>query len=181
MVPGLYPFGVLAVKAIRSRGADASESCEPPSYEAVCLSRIKGRRSAERRIPSMAASPQTSLRSLRKPSADAAAGLSEPARLPALHARLLSQRTNAATQSRPRFARAGGHGRYPRRQSRLSKAPCTPVVMPEGTMPGPPGSGVTSPARRNRTRSIDGCRQRRPFDERDRARLWSLRRQSQRV
>jgi hypothetical protein len=27
--------------------------------------------------------------------------------------------------------------------------------MPEGSMPEPPGSGVTSPARRNRTRSIN--------------------------
>jgi hypothetical protein len=179
MVPGLYPFGVLAVKAIRSRGADASESCEPPSYEAVCLPRIKGRRSAERRIPSVAA--PYSVSSLWGGSGGAAAGLSEPARLPALHAWLLSQRANAATQSRPRFARAGGRRRYPRRHSRLSKAPCTPVVMPEGTMPGPPGSGVTSPARRNRTRSIDGCRRRRPFDERDGPRLWSLQRQSQRV
>ena len=40
-------------------------------------------------------------------------------------------------------------------ESRLSKAPCTPVLMPAGSLPGPPGSGVTSPARRNRTRSIN--------------------------
>ncbi len=38
--------------------------------------------------------------------------------------------------------------------SRLSGAPRAPVVVPAGTMPGPPGSGVTSPARRNRTRPI---------------------------
>jgi hypothetical protein len=44
--------------------------------------------------------------------------------------------------------------RYPHRQSRLSQTPGAPVVMPEGSMPGPPGSGVTSPARGNRTRSI---------------------------
>jgi hypothetical protein len=38
--------------------------------------------------------------------------------------------------------------------SACSGAPRTPVVMPEGTIPGPPGSGVTSPARRNRTRPV---------------------------
>jgi hypothetical protein len=69
--------------------------------------------------------------------------------------RRLSQRANAATQPRPCFARSRGHGRYPRRQSRLSGAPRAPVVMPAGPMPGPPGSGVTSPARRNRTRPIN--------------------------
>jgi hypothetical protein len=49
-------------------------------------------------------------------------------------------------------------------------------------MPRPPGSGVTSSARRNRIRSIDWLS---PVDvpsrERDGARLWSSRRQSQRV
>ena len=40
---------------------------------------------------------------------------------------------------------------------RLSKAPCAPVVMPEGSIPGPPGNGVTSPARRNRIRPAIGC------------------------
>jgi hypothetical protein len=35
-------------------------------------------------------------------------------------------------------------------------------------MPGPPGSGVTNPARRNRTRSVSRCVSRsRPFGERD--------------
>jgi hypothetical protein len=35
-----------------------------------------------------------------------------------------------------------------------SDAPRAPVIVPAGSMPGPPGSGVTSPARRNRTRPI---------------------------
>jgi hypothetical protein len=48
-------------------------------------------------------------------------------------------------------------GRYPRRRSRLSGAPRAPVVMPAGAIPEPPGSGVTSPARRNRTRSVVRC------------------------
>jgi hypothetical protein len=47
-------------------------------------------------------------------------------------------------------------GRYPRRQSRLSGAPRAPVVVPAGTKPGPPENGVTSPVRRNRTRSWSG-------------------------
>ena len=68
--------------------------------------------------------------------------------------RLLSQRPNAATQPRPCFTRPRGRRRYPRRPPRLSEAPRAPVVMPTGTMPGPPGGGVTSPARRNRTRPI---------------------------
>jgi len=65
------------------------------------------------------------------------------------------RRPNAGTQPRPRFTRTGGRRRYPRHRSRLSEAPRAPVVMPAGTMPGPPGSGVTSPARGNRTRPID--------------------------
>ena len=64
--------------------------------------------------------------------------------------RRLPERANAPAQPRPRFPRAGGRGRYPRRHSRLSEAPRTPVIMPAGTIPGPPGSGVTNPARGNR-------------------------------
>ena len=46
--------------------------------------------------------------------------------------RRLPERANAPAQSRPRFTRARGCGRYPHRHSRLSKAPCAPVVMPAG-------------------------------------------------
>jgi hypothetical protein len=38
--------------------------------------------------------------------------------------------------------------------ARLSEAPRAAAVVPPGSMPGPPGSGVTSPTRRNRTRSV---------------------------
>jgi hypothetical protein len=49
-----------------------------------------------------------------------------------------------------------------------SDAPRAPVIMPAGSMPRPPGSGVTNPARRNRTRSVSRCVSRpRPFNERD--------------
>jgi hypothetical protein len=46
--------------------------------------------------------------------------------------RHLPRRANAKTQSRPRFARTGGCGRYPHHRSRLSQAPGTPVIVPEG-------------------------------------------------
>jgi hypothetical protein len=46
-----------------------------------------------------------------------------------------------------------------------SDAPRAPVIVPAGSMPGPPGSGVTNPARRNRTRSVSRCVSRpRPFE-----------------
>jgi hypothetical protein len=85
------------------------------------------------------------------------------ARMRALRSPLAFRRSTAAlvagrtltTRPRPRFTRTRGRGRYPRLQSRLSGAPRSPVVMPAGTMPGPPGSGVTSPARGNRTCSIN--------------------------
>ena len=52
--------------------------------------------------------------------------------------------------------------------SQSSEAPRGPVVMPAESIPGPPGSGVASPARRNRTRSVFRCVSRaRPFGERD--------------
>jgi hypothetical protein len=68
--------------------------------------------------------------------------------------RRLPERANAPAQSRPCFTPSGGSGGYPRRRSRLSGTLRAPVVMPAGTMPRPPGSRVTSPARRNRTRPI---------------------------
>ena len=71
--------------------------------------------------------------------------------------------------------------RYLRLELRLSEAPRTPVIMPEGTMPGPPGSGVTSPARRNRTRSINWLSPVDVPDASETARLWSSPRQSQRL
>ncbi len=126
-----------------SRGASAPEACSTKSNN------NKGRRSAERRTihwPRM--HQQTS------PMPGAAAGLCGARSPSGASRRRLSQRANAATQPRPCFARPRGCRRYPRRQSHLSGAPRAPVVMPAGTIPGPPGSGVTSPARRNRTRPI---------------------------
>jgi hypothetical protein len=67
--------------------------------------------------------------------------------------RLWPKRASALAQPRPRFTRTSGCGRYPHHQSRLSEAPRAPVVMPAGSMPGPPGSGSHSSARGDRTRS----------------------------
>ena len=53
--------------------------------------------------------------------------------------RRLPKRPNASAQPRPRFTRRRGRRRYPRRRSRLSGAPRASVVVPEGTMPEPPG------------------------------------------
>ena len=75
----------------------------------------------------------------------------------------LTQAVLARTSERPSSAQAVLHAidkqreRYPRRRPRLSGAPRAPVVMPAGAIPEPPGSGVTSPARRNRTRSVVRC------------------------
>ena len=95
--------------------------------------------------------------------------------------RRLPRRANARTQPRPRFTRNTMRRRYLRLESRLSEAPRTPVVMPEGSIPKPPGSGVTSPAGRNRTRSINWLSPVDVPDVSETARLWSSRRQSQRV
>ena len=92
------------------------------------------KREAERREahPAMAAScdaaraSQTSVRSLRHL-------ICSKARSPfGAPLRRLPERANAPTQPRPRFTRTRGCGRYPHRHSRLSKAPCAPVVMPAG-------------------------------------------------
>ena len=131
---------------------------------------------------------QTSLRGLRNLSA---CGDRSPSGAPLRH---LPRRANARTQPRPRFTRNTMRRRYLRLESRLSEAPRAPVVMPEGhsslhlrklrrlfVMPGPPGSGVTSPARRNRTRSINWLSPVDVPDVSETARLWSSRRQSQRL
>ena len=62
-----------------------------------------------------------------------------------------------------------------------ARPPCTPVLMPAGSLPKPPGSGVTSPARRNRTRSINWQSPVDVPDVSETARLWSSRRRSQRL
>jgi hypothetical protein len=75
----------------------------------------------------------------------------------------LATQINAMAQPRPCFLGRAKRGHYPRPLSQSSEAPRRPVVMPADPMPGPPENGVTSPARRNRTRPISGCRRRRPL------------------
>jgi hypothetical protein len=142
---------------IRSRGAFASELCRTtkPTTKPVFLNSVsllikRGEWSADRRIQPMAASGGCG--GAPPFSASEIGSGRPPVGAPR---RRLPRRPNAGTQPRPRFTRARGRGCYPRRHTRLSGAPRAPVVMPAGTMPGPPGSGVTSPARRNRTRSIN--------------------------
>jgi len=108
--------------------------------------------------PAMAAPSFPSL-SLRKVSGGGSAAiLAGIARLPALHGGACpDERTSGLSPGRASREIKETRRRYPRRHSRLSGAPRTPIVMPEGTMPGPPGSGVTNPARGNRTRSVSRC------------------------
>jgi hypothetical protein len=68
--------------------------------------------------------------------------------------RRLPKRPNAQAQPRPRFTQTGGRRRYPRHRSRLSGAPRAPVVVPEGDDAQTARERVTTPACRNRTRSI---------------------------
>jgi hypothetical protein len=146
----------------------------------------KGRRSAERRMPSSVRTVPPGGEGVWKRSI--ADKLAQSAQLICLRdrspsgapLRRLPRRANARTQPRPRFTRNTMRRRYLRLESRLSEAPRAPVVVPEGTMPGPPGNGVTSPARRNRTRSINWLSPVDVPDVSETARLWSSRRQSQR-
>jgi hypothetical protein len=134
----------------------------------------KGRRSAERRMPSVVRTvPPIGRGRGSDPNGDRSPSGAPLRRLP--------RRANARTQPRPRFTRNTMRRRYLRLESRLSEAPRAPVIVPGGTMPKPPGSGVTSPARGNRTRSINWLSPVDVPDVSETARLWSSRRQSQRV
>jgi hypothetical protein len=134
----------------------------------------KRRRSAERRKPSIVRTvPPIGRGRGSDPSGDRSPSGAPLRRLP--------RRANARTQPRPRFTRNTMRRCYLRLESRLSEAPRAPVIVPGGTMPRPPGSGVTSPARRNRTRSVNWLSPVDVPDVSETARLWSSRRQSQRL
>jgi hypothetical protein len=105
----------------------------------------EGRRSADRRIQPLAAP------------AGAAARPAGRARLSALHRGLAVRRGCRRFGSAPgRASWDGGWRRALTRRPRplVQRAPRRPVVMPVGRCPEQPGSGVTNPARRGRTRSI---------------------------
>jgi hypothetical protein len=66
----------------------------------------------------------------------------------------LATQINAMAQPRPRFARNRMRRRYLRFESRLQRCTSRSGHSAGRSMPKPPGSGVTKPARRNRTRSV---------------------------
>jgi hypothetical protein len=111
---------------------------------------MKGRRSAERRNHPLAAQHQQAL-----PLIGARARQRTHTTLPRLRGRKGGGRSpsgasprrsrtrpNVSTQPRPRFTPASGCGRYPHHDWRLSEAPRAPILLPAGSMPGPPGSGA---------------------------------------
>ena len=107
-----------------SRGAHAPEACSKGFFHSRRSRKRRGgttRGKAERREahPAMAASCDTAR------ACEARSPFGAPLRR-------LPERANAPAQPRPRFTRTRGCGRYPHRHSRLSKAPCAPVVMPAG-------------------------------------------------
>ena len=121
--------GWLSHKQNRSRDASAPELCSRRRTTKT----NEQKREAERREahPTMAASCDAA-RARRQVYAVCATHLLE-ARSPfGAPLRRLPERANAPAQPRPRFTRTRGCGRYPHRHSRLSKAPCTPVLMPAG-------------------------------------------------
>ena len=131
----------------RSRDAHAPEVC-PSHFKKALPTREAERRQARilETAPAGAAAPSVSSAFARKIRRGLASRRSTAA---------LATQINAMAQSRPCFLGRAASGRYPPPLSQSSEAPRGPVVMPADSIPGPPGSGVTSPARRNRTRPID--------------------------
>jgi hypothetical protein len=144
---------VLAMRCIRALQTTARNPC------------LRKKREAERRkAPTKPAAPHfRTLPSENAAGAAARQGCSRVANHPLARA-LAFRRSTAAfvagrtlsSRSRPRFTQRGGRRRYPRHRPRLSQAPGAPVVVPAGTIPGPPGSGVYGSARGNRPRSPSG-------------------------
>jgi hypothetical protein len=136
---------IAPVNETRSRDAAAPELCQQAKPRSQSPEN-EGRRSAERRtIHGRIDGCGSALSAARSPCG------APPRRLP--------RRLNASAQPRPRFTRTAHAGVCPHvtGRSRLSEAPRAPVIVPAGTMPGPPGSEGTSLARRNRSH------RRRPF------------------
>ena len=125
----------------RSRDAPAPEFCKPkpPSF---CLQKNKERRSAEKAQLSRGASPRigcchpSALRARPRVQRDALAFRRSTAVLAPAMCRSSIQAALHAMQR---------EGVTSTLASRLSEAPRAPVVMPAGSMPGPPGSGSDEP------------------------------------
>jgi hypothetical protein len=137
-----------ADKQFRSRDALASELWSRHATK-LFASKKQGRRSADRR---KCLEPRHTGRCCHRPMlrARSRAWRSPLAfRRPTAALVAATERFDSARAALPAVRRG-----VTRAVSRLSDAPRAAVVMPPGSMPGPPGSGVTSPARRNRLRSI---------------------------
>jgi hypothetical protein len=146
----------------------ASELCQPPRRARKGTREETTKEGGE--APKDACHPLSAPHSRMSPSESAGRGRAlNGARSPSgASPRRLSRRANARTQPRPRFTRARGRRRYPRRHPRLSEAPRTPVLMPEGTMPGPPGSGLQHPPAGTAPAPCSGVpREHDPLGERD--------------
>jgi hypothetical protein len=122
--------GEVAEKRCRSRGADASEFCVATKRTNLLPPEKGG--GAPKGAPSIGRArankctqfaPLICLRGSGSCGSRSPSGASQ---------RRLPERANAPAQPRPRFTRSRGCRRYPHHQSRLSKAPCAPVVMPAG-------------------------------------------------
>ena len=158
--PGMTPYE--SVLAAPTRPSHAHhQPHDPEKWSCGFRTKImrKQRRGGAPKGASSHGRPSFPSLSLRKVSGGGSAAiLARIARLPALHGGTCpGERTPGLSPGRASREIKETRRRYPRRHSRLSGAPRTPIVMPEGTMPGPPGSGVTNPARGNRTRSVSRC------------------------
>jgi hypothetical protein len=140
----------LRTKRSRSRGA-ARPSLVTPMHESPSNSlpaQSEGRRSAERRTVHCRPAPSD------VPPDGLWCGARPCLLFPRVRGTVL-RRARSPSGAPPRSRRGftpgsiqaalhaiATRGRYPRRQPRLSEAPRAPVVMPAGSIPGPPGSGL---------------------------------------
>jgi hypothetical protein len=126
----------------RSRDAPAPEACRPKP-RSFCLQKNKGRRSAEKARLSRGASPRSgcchpsALRARPRVQRNALAFRRSTAVLTA------APKRRSSVQAALHAMQCAGVTRI--LASRLSEAPRAPVVMPAGSMPGPPGSGSDEP------------------------------------
>jgi len=141
--PGMTPYE--SVLAAPTRPSHAHhQPHDPEKWSCGFRTKImrKQRRGGAPKGASSHGRPSFPSLSLRKVSGGGSAAiLARIARLPALHGGACpDERTSGLSPGRASRELKETRRRYPRRHSRLSGAPRTPIVMPEGTMPGPPGS-----------------------------------------
>ena len=114
----------------------------------------RGKRSAERRMPSTVRATPVSVTACRCAGRGSApkVGARSPSGAPLRHSpRLLPLGSASGRASWNYRVQTGGPSPAP-----VQRAPRGPVVVPDGRCPKPPECGVTSPARGNRSRSAVG-------------------------